>query len=640
MFALLLIAVAVTPSSAQSPPPTAAASTVDEAYVGDSIPFRIEVKNAAEASGPDLAAVIGRDWVVKHNGVQPSSSSMTMIINGRVQNQRSSSVTLLYTLTAHRAGTFAIPALDIVADGRTVRTRPVTVRVLEPSQAQGLGTSIDLTRAYVRQPFRLTLSWVLSAAAEDAAFYLNLPSGAFDVLPIAPTVSAGGGQQQAVDVGYLAVAGEGGGTMARGSLSQVSLNGEVRSKFTLEFLLVPKRAGRFDVGAARVDFRAVVGQKPPNNFDAPWDRKTVTQRRYAVAASKSIEVLDLPAAGRPADFSGLVGEYELDAECQPRQGAVGDPLALTLVLRSKLPMFDPPTIDLSRGGGGISGESALARSFRVPRDPVLPQVAENVAIYTAQIRARSAKIVAVPPVEVWYFDTATGQYRAAKSNIVPLTIVAAPVTSMGDLEGLADEETAQAGGVPASPESPAPVRVAKVDGFFPPLAQAGTPNIAPDAHPSVPLAPALAACVALPGLALLAGTLAAARRRIAERDPGAWRRRGALRRAERSLRRSQAPTDPSHVASALRVFLADWFSLPPEPMTSGEAIAAVQTHDPVAAARLRFILASCDRRLFGPSGIDAGSPELVPEALATIREIARGPRSAPAPLVTSQGRVA
>jgi hypothetical protein len=629
LLALVLVLALVPRAVMAQTAPTASVSTVDEAFLGDQIPFQINLSNAGDAAPPDLASILERDWVVQYNGEQRSSSSnMTVIINGRVQQQSSSSsMSFVYALTPRRAGTLTIPAIEVQAKGKVLRTEPVTIKVSEPAAAQGLGSVLDVSRAYVGQPVKLTLSWILASTAEDPLFNLNLPEEAFDVLPLPPAGgSAAGAQPQLADVEFVKHAGAE-RARARGTLTQASIDGEVRTRFTIEFMLIPRRAGRMESGAARVDFRAVVGQKERTVFDAPWERRTITQRRFAQAPAKTLEVLDLPAAGRPADFSGLVGQYELDAECQPRQASVGDPLNLTLVLRSKFPLVDPPTIDLTQQRG--SSES-LAENFRVPRDPVLPQVAETAAIYAAQIRPKSARITEVPPVELSYFDPAEQAYRVAKSNRIPLKVSAAAVVGLGALEGLGDsEDAADAGGDFAGDRPAAAAALPEtINGFFPPLSAASAePASVPDVDarhmPAV-----LVGTIALPTGLWLAGAVLAARRRLADRDAAAWRRRGATRRAARSLRRA-SPENPAAISSALRAFIADWFDLPPEAVTTGEAAEAVRAADPVLASRVRSILDACDQRLFGPEKLPAWSADRITETSNIIREIARSsPRGA------------
>ncbi len=629
----MLVVLGLLPAAARAQSaPSATASTVDECYVGDSVPYRIVVENASDATPPDLEAVLGPDWIVRFMGVQPSSSSMTIIINGRVQEQKSQSVTLAYTISPRRAGELTIPAVDVRTEGRTLRTEPIRIKVSEPTVVQGFGTSVELSRAYVGQAFKLTLSWVLSSPAEDVVFNLNLPPDAFTVHPLSPSASQDGAARQFADVDYLegptggsGGAGGSGGGKVRGTITQASIDGEDRVRVNAEFLLIPRRAGRFECGAARVDYRAVVGQRERSVFDAPWERKTITQRRYAQAPAKTVEVLDLPTAGRPANFSGLVGEFDLDAECQPRQAAVGDPLNLTLVLRSKLPIFDSPTLDLSaqRGGG-----SSLADLFRVPRDPILPQIAGNTAIYSAQIRPQSTKLTELPPVEVSYFDPAEASYRIARSNRIPLKVAAAPVVGLGALERLA-AETDDAGtlGEGAESASPLPRAIERVNGFFPPIGDATAPVLAAATSRDGRALPILAATLTVPTMLWCAGALLAARRRAADRDPASWRRRGALRQAERALHRRSAH-DAAAVSAAVRRFVSDWFNLPPDAVTTGDAVAAVEGLDPVLASRLRSVLEACDRSLFGPDAAAVAQERMVDDAAAIVREIARAPRLA------------
>jgi hypothetical protein len=624
----MLIVLALPPAVARAQSaPSATASAVDECYVGDSVPYRIVVENASDATPPDLEAILGDDWIVRFVGVQPSSSSMTIIINGRVQEQKSQSVTLAYSISPRRAGQLTIPAVDVQTQGRTLRTQPIPIKVSEPTVVQGFGTSVELSRAYVGQAFKLTLSWVLSSPAEDVVFNLNLLPDAFTVHPLAPSASQDGAARQFADVDYLegptGGSGGAGGGKVRGTITQASIDGEDRVRVNAEFLLIPRRAGRFECGAARVDYRAVVGQRERSVFDAPWERKTITQRRYAQAPAKSVEVIDLPSAGRPANFSGLVGEFDLDAECQPRQAAVGDPLNLTLVLRSKLPIFDSPTLDLSaqRGGG-----SSLADLFRVPRDPVLPQIAGNTAIYSAQIRPQSTKIAELPPVEISYFDPAEASYRIARSNRIPLKVAAAPVVGLGALERLAAETDDPAllsdGAAAASAPRPAPERI---NGFFPPIGDAAPASLAASMPRDGQTLPILLTTLAVPTALWCASALLAVRRRAAERDPASWRRRGALRRAEHALHRRSA-SDTAAVSAAVRRFVSDWFNLPPDAVTTGDAVSAVESLDPVLASRLRSVLESCDRSLFGPDGAAAAQERLADDAAEIVREIARAPR--------------
>lgn len=613
-----LVAVAPRIAFAQAAP-TVSVSTVDECYVGDTVPFHITIANSVNADPPDLAQLLERDWGVAFVSAQPSTSRFMISVNGRTQEGVNQSLLLAYALTPRRAGEFTIPAIKVEVDGRPLMTQPVRVKVSEPAQAQGLGSSIDLSSAYVGQPFKLTLSWLLSATVEEPVFNLNLPEGAFTVLALPPSTAPGAQPRQLAEVEY--VDGPGASrTKARGTLSQVSVDGENRTRFTVEFLLVPKRAGTFECGAVRVDYHAVIGKREPSVFDPLGSRNTITQRRFAQAAPKSIRVLELPAAGRPADFSGLVGQFDLDAECQPRQASVGDPLSFTLVLRSKLPILDPPTIDLTRQSGS---EDSLAASFRVPLDPILPQMANDTTIYSAQIRPRTAKITEVPPVELWYFDPVEAKYRAARSNRIPLKVTPAPVVALGSLEGLAEEEDVASAADRPDPSSPAGAAPAdeRVDGLFPPLGPASVAvPYADETDLTGVLAPA-AIAVSLPAALLVAGTILAARRRAAERDPAAWRRRGALRRAERDLHRGTAE-NPAEVSAAMRRFIADWFDLPEDAVTTGDAVIAVRAVDPVLAARTRAILDSCDRQMFGPDHA-AETGRKGEEAITVIREIAR-----------------
>ncbi|NIP92202.1 MAG: protein BatD, partial [Akkermansiaceae bacterium] len=65
-------------------------------------------------------------------------------------------------------------------------------------------------------------------------------------------------------------------------------------------------------------------------------------------------------------------------------------------------------------------------------------------VFTQTVRALRDDVKAVPPIELAYFDTATGAYEVARSEAVPLVVNATRVLTAGDAEGLGPAVAAQA----------------------------------------------------------------------------------------------------------------------------------------------------------------------------------------------------
>lgn len=614
---------------------SAAASAPEQAYFGEAFHFRVVVEGATDSSAPDVSA-LQRDFEVVYHGPQTSTSSRMIVINGRVQQSTERRVVHTYSLVARRTGEFVIPAVAVRADGRDLQTQPLRIRVLEPSRIEGLSARLSHTRAYVGQPLRLSVTWVLFAEPEDPVLTLGLPADAVDVIPLPAGATASEPSPRIAEMDFAVSQGEPKRPI-RGRVRAVNLDGDVRTEFLAEFLIVPKRAGRLAIGPVRCDFNAVVGQRPRSLLDSPFERSTITQRQYAVAPLDVLEVLDLPSRGRPANFSGLVGSFVLDASCSPREASVGEPLTLNLMLRSPLPILNPPTIDLAQSSPGVAGgEGGIAELFRVPRDPLLPQAAGEMTLYSAAIRARSTRAQAVPPIELSYFDPQDEQYKIARSPPVSLNIRPAAAVGLGSLEGLEDEA-----------EDAAPERVTaawrrgdlpeRVNGWFPPLSAAHGAPAAAQAPADVPIAWLLAAGAC--GAVFAVASAVSWRRARRERDPASFRRCGASRRARRALRAARNGA-PERIAAAMRGLVADLFNLDALSLTTGEAVRVVRGIDAVLASRLGRLLDECDQQLFGPGGRSGAMSDRLREAEELVAELCRAAVARPAGASVATGAAA
>ena len=84
----------------------------------------------------------------------PSVSSQTTIVNGRMSSSRIYS----YTLTATKSGKFQIPAFKISIEGRTVSSRPIALQVFKSGEADKaagkpafIKTFYSITNPYLNQ---------------------------------------------------------------------------------------------------------------------------------------------------------------------------------------------------------------------------------------------------------------------------------------------------------------------------------------------------------------------------------------------------------------------------------------------------------------------------------------------------------
>lgn len=536
-------------------------------YLGDNQDIQIVVTGSRNVPPPDLSGLA--DFEVVYRAPQDMSSTMTTIINGRVSTNVSITYGHLYSITPRRAGTLEIPPITVMVDGKPYTTRGATIEVVQPAQGNGfsLSLTVDHAKAFVGQPILLRLVWTLGKDVAGVQFALPIDGAEHETLPGPMTRPLARNSPGAAVVTLN-------GAEAMGTFDQQAV--------TIDRVIVPKQAGRITIGPARADYLTVVGQRQRTMFDSPFESRNITERQFSSAAPIEIEVEDLPADGRPADFSGLVGQYEITASADATSVSVGEPINLMVGVAGPYPPSLVPALD-------FSAQKSLNTHFRVARDPVLPQTTATAAIFNTMIRARSDSVTAIDPVTINYFDPVARRYRTASTPAIPLAVKASTTV------GLPDEPEA------AEPEPPAtrarPGGLPDIDRR--PIAGDGGGALGKSVRNVLRSTTTIGLLVAPPLICgLVAAGMGVARWR--RRDPERARRAAAVRRLRRSLRPRDRSIDPTDAAArALANFAADWFSHPADTLTGPAAARLLEANDTQAGRTIAGLIRECDAARFG-----------------------------------------
>ncbi len=618
--ALSLAALGAAPALAR-PDNVSVAATVDPAtaYLGDSITLQVRVGGSRNPDQPDLSELTGFD--VEFLGGQDVSHSSVMIINGRRSEDSFKGYVFQYRLTPTSKGVHTIPPIRLVVNGQPYQTEPIQVNVIEPGSVEGfkLRLTAEKSRLYAGEPVRVRLTWYIGQDVQRFSF--SVPGAArgggdYDLLP-APDPRPPGtreGDPRFITFDFL-------GQPAVASRARAELDGQVYETVTLDRILVPHKpgegGGRIAVGPAHVAFDAVVGRRQRSVFDFAFDDVAKTERRVVASDPLNLEVLPLPEPAPPG-FMGLIGEFTVEATAQPTEVNVGDPITLTVRVLGPEPLERVPPLALARQPG-------LADSFKLPREPTLPTVQPGAAVFTQIIRAGSDRVTEIPPIQVPYFDVASGAYGIAKSRPIPLTVhPTTEVTLEGDTQGVSKEQASGqrrggAGGLAPIITSPAALG-GRDAGFDLASALRGPIGIGAVAVP--------------PGLYLLTAAAVFVHRRAARDPPSpARRRRRALARARSRLRAAAKVhpavgrgADPRHtsasaVSAAVRGYIADVLALPEAGLTGTQGAAMLQKRGVPSAGDAEQLLGRCDAHLFA-GGLAEQPGTLVDEARALLDRLA------------------
>src|SRR5204863_10159292 len=119
--------------------------------------------------------------------------------------------------------------------------------------------------------------------------------------------------------------------------------------------------------------------------------------------------------GRPADYRGAVGQYQIAIDASPTHVKSGDPINLLIGISGTGPMElvqAPPLAELPK----------LTADFKVPNEPLAGFVKGDRKIFQTTIRPRKPGIARIPSIPFSYFDPATGKFETVRSSPVSIQV--------------------------------------------------------------------------------------------------------------------------------------------------------------------------------------------------------------------------
>lgn len=505
--------------------------TPRETVVGGSVTMRITVTN-----GDDVGAVLlkGNSEVELEEVPGRQSVKSAQWVNGKLTSE--SKVTLSVRVTPLVAGTVSIPPVSITVDGVEHRSPIIPIAVGKSDSAelmQAIVTS-DRGTVYVGEPLDLVLR-VAIRPYRSQEFGVTLSESDMWGLVDADRSSWGIFGKPMRDMGQRG---------QRPAGREELIGGAAWYVFDIPARIWPTRPGIPDAGNVRLQWRYPVAITAQRGFFGNRELSIASTRNVSATATvEGIEVLPLPEEGRPASFTGAVGNFAMTVAARPERVAVGDPVTLTVSITdlsgsADMDAIQPPSL----------GPGALGPDFRIPSAPLAGTVHGRTKVFTQTVRPTRAGIDAVPALEFSWFDPVLREYRSAQSPAIGISVAPAELLATDAIVGTTrsptprDTLTPVAGGVGANVRA-SPALVADQAGAVP----------ASIAIPLLLLPPAVCAGIAL----------AIRRRESRAANPLAARARDAMRRAREQLREGDA-------ADALSNFVASKLHRPDGTLTRRE----------------------------------------------------------------------
>jgi hypothetical protein len=423
-----------------------------EAYIGVPVTLHVEIDNARSHEPPAVPDTAGAD--VTSAGA-PRRSSQTTIINGKVDER--SSLTYVWQITPRHEGTFTIPPLQVKVDGRSETTlpQPFVATKSETGDLLFVEVSGQHDKVYVGQPLELKLKiWI--KPYHDSEFDLTLSEGNMWQM-IAEQTNWGSFTER---MKQLAEENKrpGGEEVLRADDS-----GQERSYYLYEIdaTIYPKRPGQIDAGDVQIvvnyptrlgksrdpfasffddsDFPFGAGSLFSGRDFSPFNRNTLTiadSRPLAAGATvDATDVSPIPTAGRPADYRGAVGNYQIITQAVPTTVKAGDPITLHIGVTGTGPMElvqAPPLASLPE----------LTTDFKVPDEPLAGVVQDNAKLFTVSIRPRREGITEIPAIPLSFFDPAKEEFVTVHSDPIAIQVDKADTLALASIVGSANSSSA------------------------------------------------------------------------------------------------------------------------------------------------------------------------------------------------------
>lgn len=398
---------------------------------GDAAQFTISVEGASQLTPPSEINVPGLD--IRFSG---HSRNMRWV-NGK----SSVSVDLNYVVQARQTGDFTIPAVEFSADGETLRTQPVGLKVekgnpqsdsgsIDPNDISFAEITVAKKTAYVGESIPVELRLFVDSRVRWQAEQM-------------PSFEGEGFTKQ---------------KMPEPRRESARRNGKEYDSIVFRTAVTPSKAGKISIGPSEIQFAAQIPQKRQGRkspleqlfgdafFDDPIFSPTPIRRMTTKAAAVEIDVKPLPAAGRPKDFSGAVGVFRLTAEGSPSKVAVGDPITMkaTISGRGNFDRVNAPAIANPDGWHPYPAHDEFRAS-----DELSLTGTKTFEMAVVPEKNHSA----MPVLTFSYFDSDAGQYRTLTSTPAPLQVTGAPITKS---PAAADVTAASAFAATPAPEKKPP----------------------------------------------------------------------------------------------------------------------------------------------------------------------------------------
>ena len=351
----------------------------------------------------------------------PNESTNLQWINGKM----SSSKILTFYLQPRQAGTFTIAPATVEYKGKTYRSNAITIKVTKTAQAPTAGRQKKQQRGRSDQEL-LGKSLYLKTEVSRRSAYLGEQITVSYKLYFRAEVRTYNVDKMPGHTGFWVEKFE---MPSQPVIESTIINGIRYNVATLDKVaLFPTQTGTLTVDPMRITVEAVVRARRSSRslfdsfFDNPFGR---TVRKALVSNPVKINVKPLPEEGKPADFSGAVGNFTLSVTADKTVAQVNDAISIKIKIRGtgNIQLVDIPKLNIPpdleqyepKVSTRVNNKGALIGGIKKAEYILIPR-------HEGEYR--------IKPVRFTFFNPKTKTYRTLTSNPLQLKILKGKETGL------------------------------------------------------------------------------------------------------------------------------------------------------------------------------------------------------------------
>ncbi|MGH7730522.1 MAG: BatD family protein, partial [Candidatus Eiseniibacteriota bacterium] len=334
-------------------------------------------------------------------GRSSSQSTNISIIGGQMRKQ--ATVSFIYALAAKRLGKSLIPPCKLVYQGKEYLSQPIEITVVQAAQGRATPTPGPSGVSPPRGQVPLEGNLFLSVVPSRRTAYVGEPITVEILLCSRFQITDGGWAALPAFDGFWA---EKVFDADRFDFQTRVIDGKQYGVSVLKKVaLFPLSPGRATIKP--MAFNVAIARAPRDIFEFFGGSQAVKVESKPL----TLDILPLPEKGRPAEFTGGVGRFALDASLDRATTTHSEPVNLTVRISGSgnLRMIDKPVVPPIVGLRILEPEikddvrvaGAAARGTKTFRYPIIPQ---------------SDGRYVIAPIAVAYFDPQDKAYKTMRTG--------------------------------------------------------------------------------------------------------------------------------------------------------------------------------------------------------------------------------